>query len=496
MSTKGTFDSGDGSLTSSAIDLQIDLSEHGIRTNKNNPKRFALIHIGTDEVYGLEYVAAELIRSDHIIQWYDGDQTESVEKVAEWEPDFVCFSPMTTFFPPALEFSRKLKTIYPSVRSVFGGHHVTAAPEAYDVEGIDVIVMGPVYGSVNDIVSSEGKVVLKGQPVAMHLMTPARREYFDAIPAIGNRHRKTIMSHFGCPYNCSYCSISRLRKEYSWEVYRKHWLTRRPINDIIEEAKIFLEYPTKEVALEDDDMLYGKEIDDWLPEFTTAWKREIGLPIFGNVTPKTVVKVSDKTLETMSELVSVVQMGVQADRRETLKMFNRQFQNEAQVKEAVDRLTSHGINVKLELIVGNPVEDPIGDALDTIKLAQRVGGAKGFVVAFPLMLYPGTALHAWCIENKVKMRDDCTYEWYGGVGSIWFDDDTQRKITNITKLASFFVKYGIDERWMRALIEMDLNDTAARTIGESIYYESLRFRMGERVDEEFDKILADTKFRS
>ena len=155
-----------------------------------------------------------------------------------------------------------------------------------------------------------------------------------------------------------------------------------------------LEYPTKEVALEDDDMLYGKEIDDWLPEFTAVWKREIKLPIFGNVTPKTVVKVSDKTLETMSELVSVVQMGVQADRRETLKMFNRQFQNEAQVKEAVDRLTSHGINVKLELIVGNPVEDPIGDALDTIKLAQRVGGAKGFVVAFPLMLYPGTALHA------------------------------------------------------------------------------------------------------
>lgn len=499
MSTKTQPESGDGSIGSLPVELNINLSEPSAsrKNGGSEPvRRFALIHIGTDEVYGLEYVAAELLRHGHEILWFDGDHDDGVRKVIAWDPDFMCFSPMTTFFPPALEFSRQVKAINPSIRSVFGGHHVTAAPEAYDVDGIDTIVLGPVYGTIDGIVKSTTKEVLKGQPVAMHMMTPARREYFETIPAIGNRHRKTIMSHFGCPYNCSYCSISRLRKEYSWDVYRKHWLTRRPIEDIIEEAKVFLDFPTKEVALEDDDMLYGKEIDDWLPQFTAAWTKEIGLPIFGNVTPKTVVKVSDKTLETMAELVSVVQMGVQADRRETLKMFNRQFQNEEQVAEAVDRLTSHGINVKLELIVGNPVDDPVGDAIDTIKLAQRVGGAKGFVVAFPLMLYPGTALHTWCVENEIRMRDDCTYEWYGGVGSIWFDDDTQRRITNITKLASFFVKYNIDERWMRALIEVDLNDTAARKIGESIFYESLRFRMGEKADSEFERILAGTKFRS
>ncbi len=285
-----------------------------------------------------------------------------------------------------------------------------------------------------------------------------------------------------------------MRREYGWKEYRKFWLTRRPIKHIIEEAKIFLEFPTKEVALEDDDMLYGNEIDKWLPEFTTAWKREIGLPVFGNVTPKTVVKVSDKTLETLAELVVVVQMGVQAARRESLKLFNRQYQDEELVAKAVERLRNHGIPVKLELIVGAPVKDPVGDAIDTIKLAQRVG-ASTFVVAFPLMLYPGTALHKWCVENKIPMRDDCTYEFYGGTGSILFDPDTQRKLTNITKLAAFFVKYNVDERWMRALIEMDLNDAAAKRIGESIYYESLRFRLGERIDEEFDKILANTKFR-
>jgi radical SAM superfamily enzyme YgiQ (UPF0313 family) len=285
-----------------------------------------------------------------------------------------------------------------------------------------------------------------------------------------------------------------LKVEYGWKEYRKYWLTRRPIDDIIAEAKIFLDFPTKEVALEDDDMLYGKEIDKWLPEFTAAWKREIGMPIIGNVTPNTVVKVSDKTLDTVSELVAVVQMGVQAARSETLKLFNRQFQNEEQVANAADRLRSHGVSVKLELIVGAPVEDPVGDAIDTIKLAQRIG-AGTFVAAFPLMVYPGTALQKWCLKNNVPMRDDCTYECYGGVGSIRFDPDIQRKITNISKLAAFFVKYNVDERWMRALIEMDLNDAASKRISESTYYESLRFQLGDQIDQEFDKILANTKFR-
>jgi radical SAM superfamily enzyme YgiQ (UPF0313 family) len=476
----------------------IELVSAPSRTNghlNGKGQKFALIHIGTDEVYGLEYVAAELKRNGHEIRWFDGDSPDGVDQVIDWQAQYMCFSPLTTFFPPALEFSRKVKAQRPQIKSVFGGHHVTAAPDVYDMDGIDIVVSGPVYGTVDKIVESNSQETLKGHPVPMEMMTPSRREYFEAIPLIGGRHRKTIMSHFGCPYNCSYCSISRLRTEYSWNEYRKYWLTRRPIEDIIEEAKIFLEFPTKEVALEDDDMLYGDEINEWLPEFKIAWKQEIGLPIFGNVTPKTVVKVSDKTLETMAELVAVVQMGVQADRSETLKLFNRQFQNENQVAAAVKRLTKFGIPVKLELIVGNPVPDPVGDAIDTLKLAQRVSTTGSFVVAFPLMLYPGTALHKWCVENNIAMRDDCTYEFYGGTGSILFDSDTQRKITNITKLASFFVKYNVDERWIRALIEMDLNDTAALRIGETIFYESLRFRLGEQIDQEFDNILAKTKLR-
>lgn len=456
--------------------------------------RFALIHLGTEEVYGLEYVAAEVKKCGHLIRWFDANEESAVEDVVAWEADYLCLSPLSAFFDPGLDFSRRVKALAPSVHAIFGGHHVTAVPESAELDGVDTVVTGPVYGAIERIVAGDGSGILRGEPVPVSQMMPARREYFDTIPSIGSRHRKEIISHFGCPYNCSYCSTSRLKAEYGGKEYRKYWLTRRPIEHIIEEAKILLDYPTEEVALEDDDMLYGKEIDEWLPRFTAAWKQEIGLPIFGNVTPNTVVSVSDQTMNTLAELVTVVQMGVQAARKETLKLFNRQFQNEAQVAEAVNRLKKHGVPVKLELIVGAPVDDPVGDALDTVKLAQRVA-AGGFATAFPLMLYPGTALHKWCLENNVPLREDCTFDFYSGIGSVKFPPAIQHKITTIAKLASFFVKYNVDERWMRVLIEMDLTDDAAKAASEAAYYESLRFRLGEKVDQEFEDILAKTHFR-
>jgi len=464
------------------------------KSAKGEGRKFALIHMGTDEVYGLEFVAGELKKQGHRFRWFDGDSSHAVGEVVAWGAKYMCFSPLTTFFPSALEFSRKVKSLCPNIRSIFGGHHVTAVPEDCDLDGIDKIVLGPVYGTIDQIVAGSGDKFLKGSPVPVQLMTPSRREYFEAVPNIGERHKKTIMTHFGCPYKCSYCSTSSLKAEFGWKEYSKYWLTRRPIDHIIEEAKIFLEFPTKEVALEDDDMLYGKEIDEWLPKFSAAWIQNIGLPIICNVTPKTVVKVSAKTLDIMAELITVAQMGVQAASRETLKLFNRQFQDEEQVANAVKRLRKRRIPVKLELIVGAPVDDPVGDAIETIKLAQRVGAGM-FVAAFPLMVYPGTALQKWCVKNNVPLRDDCTYECYSGVGSVRFDPDTQGKITNISKLAAFFVKYNVDERWMRALIEMDLNTAASKRISESTYYESLRFHLGDQIDQEFDKILANTKFR-
>ena len=453
--------------------------------------KFALIHYGTHEVYGLCFVASEIRRCGHEFRWFDGEFDGVVEEIVHWEPDFVCLSPLSAFFDSIIELTSKIKHRLPGIRSVFGGLHVLAVPEIVNLDEVDITVTGPVYGTINDIINSKTSRIIKGNPISPENIMPAKRGYYEQIPRIGKLHLKRIMSKFGCIQNCSYCSTSNIRDVFGSENYKTHWLTRRSLENVMKEAKLFLDYPTTEVELSDDDMLQGSDIDTWLSEFATAWKTEIKLPLFGNVTPFSVLKVSDRTLNDLAGLVTNVCIGLQAVRKETLKLFNRQSQTKDLFKKAIDRLNAFGIAAKVDVIVGNPVEDPVGDAIETINFAQSLCSNNVIATIFPLMLFPGTRLTRWCHENNVPLNDECLFDFYGGVGSIKFDLETGKKIRSLVKLGHFFIAHKIPERWIRALIETDINETAAHNIANCNYHDSLVYH--GKSEKETAKILENVK---
>lgn len=369
-----------------------------------------------------------------------------------------------------------------------------AVPQSIENMNVDYLVLGPVYGSIPEIINSNANTVVYGIPRSVNEMIPARQEYYQAIPRIANRQRKMIMSSFGCIYNCSYCSTSRVRKFYGTKVYNQYWLKRRPVDNLIEEAKIFLKHPTGLVALDDDDILFSREIDSWLEEFAWKWKNTISIPVCTNVTPQTVLKVSDKALETLALFSSFCYMGFQTCRKESLKLFNRSFQNEKQVKNAFDRLKEFNIKVILQLIVGLPVKDPVEDALETICAAQRI--ANGSLVAcYPLMLFPGTDLYDYCVERNVEIESNCSMEYYTGMGSVKFDNITQKRIRNIVKMAIMFVQHNISERYMRSLIDLDLDNSSSRKLSENNYYYSLLFQHGAEGVHDFDQNVKNLNFQ-
>jgi len=436
-------------------------------------RKFALIHYGTHEIYGLCFVASEILKTGHQFRWFDGESESAIGEIVNWAPDFLCLSPLSAFFNSVVKLTGKIKQRLPKVRSVFGGLHVFAVPEIIQLDEVDIVIRGPVYGAIDAIVNSKVSRVIRGNPILPENIKPAKREYYEEIPRIGKRHVKMIMSHFGCVYNCAYCLTSLVRNEVGLKNYKKHWLTRRSIENIIDEAKIFLEYPTTEVELCDDDMLYGSNIDIWLSEFADAWKNEIRLPIFGNVTPFSVLKASDKTLNRLAGLVTNVCMGLEAVGEETVKLFNRQSQTKVIFKKAINRLNAFGIKIKVDIIVGNPVKDPVSDAIETITFAQSISKNSIIATIYPLMLYPGTSLTKWCIENNIPLNNECRFNWYSGIGSVKFDTATSKKIKNLTKLGHFFIKHKIPEKWIRALIEIDINKDAACCIARHNYYDSL-----------------------
>lgn len=452
--------------------------------------KFALIHYGTHEIYGLCFVASELRRCGHEFRWFDGEFERAVDEIVDWGPDFICLSPLSAFFDSIIELTATVKHRLPGIRSVFGGLHVLAVPDIINLDEVDIAVIGPVYGTIDAIINATTSQIIKGNPISPENIIPAKREYYEQIPRIGELHGKMIMSKFGCIQNCAYCSTSNIRELFGSENYKTHWLTRRSLEHVMNEANLFLDYPTAQVELSDDDMLQGSDVDTWLSEFSSAWKTEVKLPLYGNVTPFSVLRVSDRTLNNLAGLVTNVCIGLQAANTETLKLFNRQSQTKDLFKEAIDRLNAFGIPAKVDIIVGNPVKDPVGDAIESIKFAQSLCSQSVIATVFPLMLYPGTRLTRWCIENNVPLNDECLFNWYTGVGSVRFDPETSRRIRSLVKLGHFFITHKIPERWIRALIETDINETAARSIANCNYHDSLLYhgKSEEAIEQILEKI--------
>ncbi|SVE45480.1 uncharacterized protein METZ01_LOCUS498334 [marine metagenome] len=118
-----------------------------------------------------------------------------------------------------------------------------------------------------------------------------------------------------------------------------------------------------------------------------------------------------------------------------------------------------------------------------------------FTACFPLMLYPGTSLWEKSEKAGIPLSDACEFEWHSGEGSVRFDPLTMKRIKNMTKLATMFIKYDMSERWIRALMDLDLNASSSRQLSECQYLESLTFRLGDQVEEDFDEILTGMNFK-
>ncbi|HDZ13374.1 hypothetical protein LCGC14_0643760 [marine sediment metagenome] len=444
----------------------------------------ALITFGNEESYGLSFVGGELLDYKQDIRFFES--RENWLDIVKWKPDFLMFSPLMTFFDKAIELAHRLKMALPKSTVVFGGHHVTADDNVLSHKEIDIVVKGPVRNSMPQILDGYRGVIetLPGTP--SDLPKPARNEYFRDIPRIANRYRKFVLSMLGCQWNCSYCSSSsgHIKEMFGNEVLRNYYLERRPVEDVLVEVSEIMKYDTKEIEWVDDDVFYGDE--RWMLEFLD---RKPKVPMYVSCTSHSAIKVSGKLLKRMRNHVNVIGMGIQAIRSDSLKLFNRSWDYEVKMKTAYDRLTKYGYRVNLQAIVGLPIDDPVEDAIDTVLGLQRIG--KGSICSiYPLMIYPGTEL-----AMKGYELQDCNGDTNSAMGSIKFDTETNKRLFNICKLGTFFVKYNIDEDLIRALINIDFDPETSEKLSMLRYRECVVDRLGKTGKEIFSDILKETKFK-
>ena len=468
--------------------------------NKKINEKFALITFGNDESYGLSFVGGELLEHGQEIKFFDGEANWL--DIVSWQPDFLMFSPMTTYYPQALELAIALKKSRLKATTVFGGHHAMARPDIVIGRTIDVVVVGPVRGSIPQILNGARGIIQTNPTDPSDLASPARAQYFKDIPRIAKRYRKFVLSMLGCPWNCSYCSSSsgHIRDLFGRDAHRDYYMARRPIEDVIAEVAEIRTFDTKEIEWVDDDIFAGDE--EWLLEFIDQWcanftdtivdgygVQDVVMPMYVSATSHSILKASDKLLESLRRCVNVVGMGVQAIRPETLKLCNRSWDNEAKMKKAYDRLVSQGYRVNLQGIVGFPVDDPLEDAIETVMGMQRIG--KGSICSlYPLMVYPGTQMEELCKDrpkNEKSVGDTNT-----GVCDLAFP--VQKQLKNLCKLATFIVKYGLDESLARILINADY-DEVSEDLSMQRYRECVVDRLGGMGEGIFDDIVKNMRLK-
>lgn len=185
------------------------------------------------EPLDLEYLAAGL-GERHEPQILDMRFDKDLAgRLAAFAPAVVGLTAYTTHVNVVKGLCRRIKAALPDALVVVGGHHASAFPHDFEVEGIDVVVAGEGVFSFRELVDA----FERGRPAVRELLDgqgfPGTRIWrsrhnttpLDRYPAprrdLTRDHRKqyfsewmrplaTVVTSKGCPFRCGFCCLWKL----------------------------------------------------------------------------------------------------------------------------------------------------------------------------------------------------------------------------------------------------------------------------------------------
>lgn len=221
-----------------------------------NPRGYALVpgkrHISSLACVmpplGLASIAAVLRKAEHDVTLFDAalecdiDNQGWARRIAQLKPDIVGFTATTSAFQDAYDVCARLKHIFPSCKTAFGGVHASWGKGTLlsQFKNIDYIIAGEgeiAFRALADNYSGimydrvyyrNGKDVCCGKtetPVvgldelpfpAYDLLKGFPRKYMMPLFGYPRHPGANIISSRGCVYQCSYCDRSVFGKSFRW----------------------------------------------------------------------------------------------------------------------------------------------------------------------------------------------------------------------------------------------------------------------------------------
>jgi radical SAM superfamily enzyme YgiQ (UPF0313 family) len=391
--------------------------------------------------------------------------TNTLRQVIDSKPDIVAFSVMSVTYQWALARAAEIKK-YLDVPTVFGGVHAISCPERIMKRPqVDIICTGEGELPMAELLDSmeEGSIETsikglwfkgKGGTVIMNECYPLITD-LDSMPLpdkdlfapfIPIKNYYLAVTNRGCPYSCTYCSVS-----YQYVVERNSGNFRkfrdRSVDSVIEELRINKEkYNFKWIDFRNAVFSPSRK---WVLEFCEMYKKEINLPfrIFSHP-----LLIEDDTTAALKEAgCFAIQVGIESYDPHVRADVLERYETNEQIDRALTILEKNRINYSLDYILGLPdqEEEELKNAASLfmgLKYCYRIS-------PFMLSYLPKLKIIDYAIKKGILDPKECERIEEGLHGNYMYDgsdmEESRRKMMETYKL--LYRAMSFIPCWMRKL---------------------------------------------
>jgi hypothetical protein len=407
-----------------------------------------------------------------------------VQKIVELEPDLVGFHVQTVQYQEMRSLAAAVKR-YCRVPIIFGGIHPHSAPEQVllpDDPAVDIICRSEGDYALRELCDSieAGRIDysiknlwfrLEGGTLIKNDARPLIED-LDQLPTIDKElfapHVPISYSYLacpsrGCPFNCSYCSLSFLADEA--KRLKGPRVRERSVDSLIVELKEHVrKYRPRWIDFRQP-VMYVKE--QWAVEFFSRYKQEIGLPFRCFSHPLLITEPAVRAIKDAG--CFAIQIGLECwDEEIRNKVLNRRESN-AEFLRALEILERVGQPYALDYILGLPrlprtLPDgstaPLSEAETVASIKEELLAAAGLfaglrhcyrIAPFMIQYMPGTSLIAHGVNAgeldrvEIDRLERGLHDNYMAMGSIGNRPERLRLLMGyrvMLRLMSFLPPWG------------------------------------------------------
>ena len=344
-----------------------------------------------------------------------------ISEAKKYEPNLIGFTATSFEYDTANRIAGEMKGAFSNIPIILGGIHATIKPDDIESSNFDAFCIGEGENALIELArrvergedysktgsfwfKTENGIIRNPQvPIVRNLdeLPFYDMDVMDTLKLLRNRNGwLSIGFSRGCPYDCSFCINSLLKRIICPDGNLKNYLRKRSVDKVIQEFESIIERYGKyiEVFNFDDDLLMLYK--DWMVEFSKKYKKRIYEKYHITYAMNARVNTMDgEIVELMAKSgCREIRIGFETGSFELRKtMLNKAITDE-QLINAFALCDKYGIKSNAFAMIGIP-----GETHETVqKTLQLLARLKPYLIRLTF-LYPiyHTKIYDYCREHNL-----------------------------------------------------------------------------------------------